>query len=193
MKVILVYAWAAHPGVHKLADTLSRNGYDVRLLLWDRDGIYPKVEKIHSFTAFRFHYKAPWGKLAALLYFPIWWIYELYFLWREHPDIVHACNFSTLPPAIIMKLVMRIKVCYTIYDLFGMVYPGSMPSAARNMARLLERVGIGFADILFLVSESYFEDISSARIKKLVYIYNSPEDYLDVQVSPEYKSETCIF
>jgi len=193
MKIILVYSMATHPGVHKLAKTLSRNGHDVKLLVWDRERKYQKVEKIDSYTTNRFRLKTPYGKIIILLYLPIWWLYELYFFLREDPDVIHVCNLDTLLPAIIAKFLRRTRLYYTIYDLYGSTYPGSMPSVIRKFTTFIEKVGIGFTDVLFSVSEAFFEDIKGARIKKLVYIYNSPEDYSSIQASVEHRSEMCIF
>ena len=151
------------------------------------------VARIDSFTAHRFRLKTPHGKLTVLLYLPVWWLYELYFLLKEDPDVVHACDLDTLPPAIMAKLLKKTKLCYTIYDLYGGSFPGPIPLVIRNAITFVERVGIRFTDVLFLVSESIYESIRGAGIRKLVYIYNSPEDYPDAQLSPEHKLETCIF
>jgi len=193
MKVVLIRSTATHPGVHKLAKTLSRNGHDVKLLVWDRERKYPKVEKIDSYTVHRFRLKTPYGKIAVLLYLPIWWLYELYFFLREDPDVVHACDLDTLPPAIVAKFLKRTRLCYTIYDLYGGAFPGPIPTAVRNLATFIERVSITFTDILFLITESFEEALKGARIKKVVYIYNSPEDYSDMEFTAMTTSEIRIF
>jgi len=193
MKIIVVYSFAIHPGVHKLAATLARNGHDVKLLLWDRDNKLPKVEKVDSFAVHRFRFKAPYGKLAVLLFHPLWWLYELLFILRQNPDVVHACNLDTLPPAIVAKLVKRTKLCYSILDPYGSAYTGRVPSIFRKLAGFLEKRSISFTDILFLVTEAIYEDFKDAKIKRLVYIYNSPEERTDVEVTPKASSETCIF
>jgi glycosyltransferase involved in cell wall biosynthesis len=177
MKVVIVYSFAIHPGVHKLAGTLAKNGHDVKLLVWDRDKKLPKLGKADSFTIHRFRLKAPYGKLTVLLFHPLWWLYELYFILKQKPDVVHACNFDTLPSAIIAKLVRRTKLCYSILDPYGSAYPGPVPSIVRKLITFIEKSGLSLTDTLFMVSESIYEDMKSARIKKLVYIYNSPEDY----------------
>ena len=193
MKIIVVYSFAIHPGVHKLAATLARNGHDVKLLVWDRDKKLPKVERVDSFTVHRFRLKAPYGKLSVLLYQPLWWLYELCFILKEKPHVIHAVNLDTLPPAIIAKLVRGIRLFYTIEDLYGGAYTGKIPSIFRNLATFLEIIGIGFTDTLFLASESFFEVIKNARIKKVIYIYNAPEEHPDLEVKPSDGAEICIF
>ena len=193
MKIVLARSEATHAGSHKLARTLSKAGHEVHFLVWDRDGKFPKVERIGSYTAHRFRFKAPYETIFILLYLPIWWLYELYFILRENPDVVHACNFDTLPPAIVAKFIKKTKLCYTIYDLYASAFSGRIPPILRKLATFVEKLGIGFSDALFLVSESIYEEVKGKRIRKVVYIYNSPEDYPDVEPTPKPASETCIF
>jgi glycosyltransferase involved in cell wall biosynthesis len=193
MKIIVVYSFAIHPGVHKLAATLSRNGHEVKLLVWDRDKNLPKVEKIDSFTVHRFRLRAPYGKLSVLLYQPFWWLYEFYFFMKEKPHAVHAVNLDTLPPAIMAKLVRGTRLFYTIEDLYGGSYAGPVPSVLRKMVTFFEKVGIAFTDTLFLATEAVYDELKGIRIKKVVYIYNAPEEYPDIEVTHKTTSGTRIF
>ena len=195
MKVIVTYSSTAHQGTQKLARTLARNNHDVKLLTWDRGDIFDKIEKLDGYTAHRFQLNAhrqlkpPDGSLLVLLYMPIWWLYELYFFWKEKPDVIHACNLDTLPPAIVMKL-FRVKLCYTIYDLYGGSFLDSIPSFVRNTVTWLERTLTRFVDVLFLVSETFFKD-EEIKPKKLVYIYNSPEDCF--AIVPKHEGFTIFY
>jgi glycosyltransferase involved in cell wall biosynthesis len=193
MKIVLLYSFAIHPGIQKLARTLSRNGHDVKLLVWDRDKKYPKKEKVDTYTAHRFHFKAPYSTILVLLYHPVWWLYEFFFFLKHRPDVVHACNLDTLPPAIIYKLLFRKKICYSLLDLYGGVYTGRIPSIFRRITTFFEKVGIAFTDILFLPTKPIYDIVKGIRIKKAVYIYNAPEDYLEVGVGTQLNSETIIF
>ena len=193
MKTILVSSYAIHPGVHKLARTLSNNGHDVKLLVWDRDRKLPKTERTDSFTVHRFRLKAPYGSMAIVFYHPLWWLYGLCFFLRERPEVIHACNLDTLPPAIVAKTILRNRLCYTIYDLYGSAYPGPVPSALRRLTTFLEKLGIGFTDVLFLVSERVHDEIRGAHIKKLVYVYNSPEDCTAGEVKVGKADELHVF
>lgn len=184
MKVTLVRARAIDPAVNKVAKTLSEHGYDVRLLVWDRQNTL-SVKGDEGYTICKFGFKAPYDRLTVVFYFPIWWIYEFFFLLKDKCNIIHACDLDTLIPAILAKLIKRVPLCYTIYDFYANNLPDGRYQLARKLVRRLvawvERFGIGFTKILFLVDEARYEEIRGARINKLAYIYNSPPDYFNVK------------
>ena len=183
MKVNLVRARAIDPTVNKVAKTLSEHGYDVKLLVWDRQNTL-KGENGEGYKICRFAFKAPYDRLTVVFYLPIWWIYEFFFLLRDKCDVIHVCDLDTLIPAILAKFIKRVPLCYTIYDFYANNLPDGRFQLVRNLIRSLvarvEKLGIGFAEILFLVDESRYEEVRGARINKVVYIYNSPPDYFDV-------------
>ena len=198
MKIIIVRSRAIDPAVNKVAKALADNGYDVKLLLWDRMG-NKQTENIDGYTVCRFGFKAPHDKLTVLFYFPIWWLYELFFLLKEDSTIVHACDLDTLLPAIFVKLIKRVKLCYTIYDFYANNLPEGQLQIIRKCVRILvasvEKIGIRFTDVLFLVDESRYEEVKGSKIKELVYIYNSPPDYLNLKDMQKLrdKNEIIIF
>ena len=105
MKILLIRSKTNDSAIFKVAETLYKNGYEIHLLVWDRqnnlnDGDYP-------FKITKFGVKAPYDKFSLLLYLPFWWIYELYFLLKNNSDIVHASDLDTLFPAIITKLIKK--------------------------------------------------------------------------------------
>lgn len=163
--------------VHKLAMSLSHNGYDVCVLEWDRCNKYKKNEVIEgSYSSHRFQFRAPNGKIDLLFYLPIWWIYEFYFLIKEDVDIIHVCDFDTIIPAIIVKTIRKLKLCYTIYDFYS-DFPGNIPLWIRKIILFSEKKASEFVDVLFMVNESMYDELKDFKIKKVVFIYNTPADY----------------
>lgn len=195
MKVTLVRARAIDPAVNKVAKALSRNGYDVRLLVWDRQNTL-KGKSGDGYTICKFGLKAPYNKFTVLFYLPLWWIYEFFFLLKDKCNVIHACDLDTLVPAIVAKLIKRVPLCYTIYDFYANNLPDGRFQLVRNLIRSLlarvEKLGIGFAEIIFLVDESRYEEVRGARINKVVYIYNSPPDHFEVKRGHESRERTEI-
>ena len=178
----MVRGRAIDPTVNKVAKALSEHGYDVKLLVWDRQNTL-KRQKAEGYRVCRFNLKAPYDRPTVFFYLPIWWIYEFFFLLRDNCDVIHACDLDTLIPAVVAKVIKRAPLCYTIYDFYANNLPDGRFQSVRKVIRSLvarvEKFGIGFAEILFLVDESRYEEVRGSRINKLVYIYNSPPDYFN--------------
>jgi glycosyltransferase involved in cell wall biosynthesis len=194
LKVTLVRSRAIDPAVNKTAKALSQNGHEVELLLWDRSG-KKHTEKIDGYSIIRFGFKAPHDKPTVIFYLPIWWINEFFFLLKQDSTVIHACDLDTLIPAILVKLIKRVKLCYTIYDFYSANLPNKSPKIVRKFVAFLEISGIRFADVLILVDEDRFEQVKDAEIKKVIYIYNSPPDYFNTKNRPKLNtgSELKIF
>lgn len=178
MKTLLIRSKTTDSAVFKVAETLHQNGYEVHLLAWNRQNnlnIDDHLFKIHEFKL-----KAPYDKFSALFYLPFWWVYELYFLLKNNFDIVHACDLDTLYPAIIVTLIKRNKLFYTIYDFYANNLPYCRPFVLteniRKIVTFIEKFGIGHSEVLFLTDERRYDEIKGAKVKKVEYIYNSPED-----------------
>lgn len=178
-RVAIVRARAIDHAINKVAQDLSTQGYAVTLLVWDRAGnASTKPNGRYHVHAFRL--KAPYDRATIAFYLPIWWLYELYFLWRGGYDILHACDLDTLFPAVVVKALRKRKLCYLIYDFYADNLPNGRLAFIRNAIRTLvgavERQGIGFADVLFLVDESRAEQVHGVHVRKPVYLYNTPRD-----------------
>jgi glycosyltransferase involved in cell wall biosynthesis len=181
MKVTLIRGRGIEPGINKIAKALATHGYSVKLLIWDRDRTAEPYNAA-LYPTYKCTIRAPYDRPAALLYLPLWWAYELVFLLRDDSDVIHASDFDTLFPAILAKLIGKRKLCYFIYDFYADNLPDGgfqgLRKGIRWFVAYLERTGIGFADVLFLVDESRFEEVDGAHIKKLYYVYNSPIDWV---------------
>lgn len=180
MKVTIVRSRAIDPSINKVAKALSENGYDVILLVWDRMGI-KETENINGYTIYRFGFKAPHDKSTVVFYLPIWWLYEFFFLLKQESTVIHVCDLDTLIPAIFVKFIKKVKLCYTIYDFYADNLPNKFPLLFRKFVAFAERFGIRFTDVLFLVDECRYEQVKGAKINSVEYIYNSPPDYFNLK------------
>jgi glycosyltransferase involved in cell wall biosynthesis len=181
MQVTLIRGRGIEPSINKVARALATHGYSVKLLIWDRDGT-AEPYNTELYPTYKCTLRAPYDRPAALPYLPLWWAYELAFLLRDDSDVIHACDFDTLIPAILAKLIGKRKLCYFIYDFYAdNLLDGGfqwLRNRIRSLVAHLERTGIGFADVLFLVDETRFEEVKGAHITELYYVYNSPIDYV---------------
>jgi len=183
MRVTLVRGRASDAAIYKVAETLAKNRYDVKLLLWDKQNIWTK-EKIlknkeeKGYTIEPLHLKAPEDKWTVYFFFPLWTLYQFFYLLNDKNDVIHANDLDTLWPAILIKTLRKKKFCYTIYDFYANNLSGScyIVSIGRKFIARLEKTGIGFTDALFLVDECRYEEVKGSKINRLAYLYNSPQD-----------------
>lgn len=178
MQVTIMRGRATDPAVHKICRSLAQDGYSVRLLVWDRQQNIANTDLL-GYTIDTFDLKAPYDKTSAVLYLPFWWMYVLYYLLRYPADIIHACDFDTLIPAILVKTLKRNKLCYIIYDFYADNIPVRIPKIIRLVVSGAEKRGIGYTDALFMVDETRFTQVKGAKINNLAYIYNTPPDVLN--------------
>lgn len=176
VRVVIVRSRAIDPSAAKIAATLSSHGYEVALLVWDRAGTW-KEDYSAGYTVVRAGLPAPYDSAWAVIMLPLWWLWETVSLLRAKPDIVHACDLDTLLPAILAKLIARSQLCYTIFDFYAANLPPRTPSALRRLVASIERGGVGFADVLFLPDEVRYAQVRGARVRNIVYVYNSPPDH----------------
>ncbi len=175
MNIIIVRGRAIDPAVHKVCTSLSKNGYNVRLLLWDRQNTYP-YSKNNEYIVDKCLIKSPYDEFTSIFYYPFWIFYQFIYLIKNNTDIIHANDLDTLIPAILIKLIKIKKLCYTIYDFYADNLPAKTPNIFRNLISIIEKIGISQTDALFLVSEERYKQIEGSKIKILNYIYNTPED-----------------
>lgn len=193
VRVAIVRSRAIYLPIHTLARTLADGGYAVDLLVWSREGKVKENDNGNCYNTHRFNLKAPYYKPSLLFYLPVWWFYEFLFLLRSGANIIHACDLDTLIPAILVKVIKRTKLCYFIYDFYADILPQQVPGLGKKLVSFTEKFFIRFADVLFLVDRARYEQVRGAKIKRIEYIYNSPEDYFNPRVELGSTSEINIF
>jgi glycosyltransferase involved in cell wall biosynthesis len=164
-RVLILRGRETDPGVNKYCKALSKEKYQVTL---------------KGYSLKQFFFRAPLDTFGAVFFYPFWWIYVTYFLLKEKPDVVHACDFDTLLPVLCIKRFIKFRFVYTIFDFYAdNIQEGHFLTPVKFLKkgiRSLEISGINRADLLILVDESRLEEIQGAMVKNLIYIYNTPED-----------------
>lgn len=169
MKVMLVISVPVHPGTDKLARTLAKAGYEVRVLRWDRQCLGVLETKHDGYITNMVQLKAPSGNGAVMLYWLKWWSAEYHKINEFKPDVVHCLNWDTLLPAILAKRMLGCKVIYQALDSLGGSYNGKLK--LRIPARMIEKLTAKWADEIFVVSEPFLDIFHRG-----IVIYNIPED-----------------
>lgn len=165
------------PRVEKEARALAEAGYVVRVFCWDRNASFPKFEYNDFGIIERAHIKAKYGSglnniipLALFNFALIWYLFRN----AKNYDIIHACDFDVVLPAIFVRLILKKKVVYDIFDFYSEMLRNT-PKFIKFILKRLDIKLIGIADAVIIADESRRKQISGSNPKKLVVIYNSPE------------------
>ena len=172
---------APDPRVQKLAQELTLAGKEVSLLGWDRSGGESRPENRTYGTTYLISIRAGFGRgLGNLLQLLRWELGQLRWLIRhqENYDVIHACDFDTLIPALVAKRIYGKKVVYDIFDFYA-DHLRATPSILRSMIRRFDLWAIGRVDAIILADVARKEQIIGSRPRKLVVINNTPHDYLE--------------
>lgn len=136
--------------LEKYVDALEFANCPYLEFCWDRKGKFEDTDRIFFYKK-RALYGSGWGNLKGLLGFDLFLIKKL-FKYRKKYSIIHACDFDTVLPAMIMKLFFRKKVIYDIFDW----YVDSRElgfSFIRYFILLIESINLKFSDITIICEE----------------------------------------
>lgn len=175
--------------------SLSKGGYHVIVLGWNRDGVADeKCHEIFSDDVQFYFYGTQLknigfrniGKLACWF---MWVCRQLNsIIDRNNVTIIHACDLDAGLPAwwfVKQKGKHNIKFVYDIYDYY--VDSHSIPSLIRNNIENLEIAIINQADLTIICNEERKWQIRHANPRELLVIHNSP-DLRNIEL-PEYKEK----
>ena len=162
--------------VEKEAWTLTKAGYDVHILAWDRD---TNISECSDFIEVaniripitRLGHKATYGEgmknLRAYLSFQF---HMRQWLKRHKFDIVHACDFDT---AFFSRSVVKRKTTKFIFDIFDFLY-GEPKSLLQRIVKKVQLMIIDCADATIICTEERRNQIAGSTPKKLAIIHNTP-------------------
>jgi glycosyltransferase involved in cell wall biosynthesis len=166
------------PRVEKIGRVLAGAGYNVRALGWDRAGGLPPREQEAGFPIQRLELKMPPARglrnLPALLR---WQVALFNWLRRERASyqIIHACDFDTILPALWARRLWGKRVVYDIFDFYADMLRAT-PEPVRRAVRRLDLALIAQADAVLLADDARYAQIAGAHPRRSAVIYNAPEE-----------------
>lgn len=183
MNIIMVRSLKGYPDsrVEKELYSLSKE-YNVSLFGWNR---YSNIDDITSqkvevfgkeITYYHYNQIAPIGLGFKKLLFPLlkYWNAEYKFL-KKHIDsfdIIHACDFDTVLPALYIAKKYHKKIVYDIFDYYADSH--SAPSVVKKIIKSIENYVIGKCNATIICSEKRREQICDSRPKMLEIVHNTP-------------------
>jgi glycosyltransferase involved in cell wall biosynthesis len=177
---------APDPRVEKIAYALSKS-YEVHVVGWDRTGENPAQKTYPHFTLELFSKVSKYGSgIKNLLDLLGWQFYLLRWVLRHGRSyqLVHACDFDTVLPALLGKLFFRYKVIYDIFDFYA-DHIRNTPTWLKQLIRWLDHKAVRLADAVILVTEAQLSQLGHVKPRRLVIIYNTPIDTEISSISPD--------
>ncbi|MCX7977174.1 MAG: glycosyltransferase family 4 protein [Bellilinea sp.] len=170
---------APDPRVEKIGRTLSQQGWRVEVLGWDRTAALPSPVQTDFGVVRRLPIRARFGSgLGNLPQLLRWQVGLLFWLLRHPKDFqaVHACDFDTVLPALLIGRLRKIPLIYDIFDFYA-DHLRRTPNWIKSLIRKVDLWVIGQADAVILVDDSRRSQIAGSKPRLLEVVYNSPEDW----------------
>jgi glycosyltransferase involved in cell wall biosynthesis len=180
---------APDPRVEKCAQALASAGYAVHILGWDRSCDHPSREIKNGIPIERIPIRAKFGSGTRNLFALLRWQLALsVWIARRHRtvQIIHACDFDTVVPAVIAKKLWGIQVVYDIFDFYADHIRSNR--WIKRLIRAVDRRIIARVDAVILVDAARRIQIENCPVKRLEIIYNSPPDLLHTVSAPASKT-----
>lgn len=162
--------------LEKEAEALVRAGHSITLLVWDR-GRTNTTQRTCPYRIKPFKLKVSPDSLKVCIYLPIWWLYLIFQLLTEDWDTIHAADFDTFAPALIVAKVAKKPITYDIFDYYAdMIRFPIFPKISRNFFARVDHFLTRFADVIILPDDSRKEQIGLSSSEKIVTVVNAPSD-----------------
>jgi len=156
--------------------TLTRNGFEVTFLGWDRE-LKEKRQFFQdagqSYHENLFKLKAPYGP-KIFLFLPLWWLFVSSQLLDREWDIVQAGDFISILPALFVGKIKKKPVIYEILDVY--VDQIILPSIIRTTVINIDKIFMRFANCIILADKEEILELNGIPNKYIVEIFDSPPD-----------------
>jgi glycosyltransferase involved in cell wall biosynthesis len=180
-KVVMLLAkpYAIDTRVKNEAESLTRSGYEVTVLAWDRFGGQPRFEvrngvKVRTFQLIR---GESFSKIVYFLSALLLQIYSVGWCLKNAGEryFIHANDFNTLPAAVTLRLLQpkNVKVVYDCHEFTPCAYAEWYGVGIGLVAGALEKSLVRHVDAITTVSPpiaSYLEKSSEIGVS---VIYNT--------------------
>jgi len=169
------------PRVEKVAAALAATGRRVVVVGWDRSAEASELQTRGYGRLELLSIKAPFGRglgnLPQLLRWT-WGLFRRLASLRHEYEVIHACDFDTVLPALAARAIWHKKVVYDIFDFYAS-HLRATPRFFKWVARRIELWAIGRVDAVILADEARREQIMGSSPRRLAVVYNTPEDRLE--------------
>jgi glycosyltransferase involved in cell wall biosynthesis len=140
--VLLAVGYDPDVRVRRVTQSLAGDGYDVRILAWDRDGTRPRTEMDGQVRIERVRIRSAWGRGWTQVFFLVPLLVRYLRLVRaRRPDVIHAVDLPMLAGAMAMgRLSGRPRIVYDAFEIYEVMVSHRMPRLLLRLTGWLERL-----------------------------------------------------
>lgn len=183
--MLLTYPYRPDPRVFREARALTKHGFEIQLIAWDREGGRPAKSIEDDVHVIRVGPRCPYrSALGVASRLPRFWLRALLASRRLRFDLLHAHDFDTLPLALLISRLRQRPVLYDAHEIYSSMVEREIGRLS-HLVWLLERRLSRKADEIVTVNESLAAKLSEGRAKPARIVTNSPDtgilDGLDVR------------
>jgi glycosyltransferase involved in cell wall biosynthesis len=181
--VLMLTTLAGCPRTWKMARALTKIGFKVDILEWDREASLKSFERVDGVTVHRLKLKATYGfKVIFLL--PVWWLFVINYCLTQDSDVIQPQNFDNLLPIWFLRVLKHFKIIYDLADFYADAYIPFNNAIVKKIVRASELNLVKNVSSTILPDETRLKQLGF-KPDNLVIIYNSPPDNFENKYNQE--------
>ena len=167
------------PVLRKEAATLTKAGWQVAIIAWDRRNLYPPVDVVDGVAVENILIRGTYGtgKLIMVVKTLLFWLTAMWRLVKKRKSfsILHCQDLSTILPAFIAGRLLAKVIVFDAHDPYPEMLALTQPKGMVTIAAWIEKFFSRRVDAILTVNglmKQRFEKITS---RPIYVVYNYPE------------------
>lgn len=169
---------AIDPRLTKEMKSLSKFGYKIKLICWDREPNEKSCDyydKHKNYEVKVLKLKAPYG-IKIIPFWLIWWTFIFFQLLMIEWDAVHAINLDSIIPSFFAAKIKKKHIIYEMYDIYEDCI--RLPNTIRNAFVSIDKIFMKYCNAVIVVDSSRIQELNGIPNENVIVIYNSSPDQL---------------
>lgn len=147
--------------------------YDITIIGWNRGRLILSKSNQRP-NRIIFSLNAAPGSIKVPFVLPYWWMFDIIQLLFNDFDIIHAVDFDSYLPSLIIAKLKRKPIIYDIYDFYGETIDFPLfKKFCRKFFTKIDKFLMKYADSIIIVDDARIEQIGNSH-RRIISVYNSP-------------------
>lgn len=171
--MLLSNGFAPDPRVHQEAKSLVKQGFNLTIIAWDREGKMKKYEINDNIKIERIQIKSFYSRGTTQAFFLLlFWIRVFFKLIFRDFDIIHCHDFDTLPIGFFIGKLRRKKIIFDAHEKYEDMLGENISILIKKCVSMMEKFLIKYVDVLITVGEILKDEYIRQGAKNVVVVGN---------------------